>query len=572
MNPMQTQSLWTKSFIRSLAQSGVVDVVISPGYRNTPLVAALIDEPGIRCHSVFDERVAGFLALGQARHTGRPSLLVCTSGTAGAHYFPAILEARYACVPLLVVTADRPLALDQCDAPQTIDQTHLFGKNVRGFFELGDARSEPTALRGLCRKAVQAVELSQFPVPGPVHINFRAQKPLEPIKVNEEQIPKIPKFTRSSIQLAPEALNQFVDDCNQSKKGLLIAGPLPRLSEYERNTILGFAQKAGLVVHAEASSQLRFCNSDDNDGSPLRLNGFDIFLRNENIRDNYKPDLIIQIGATPVSKGCELFLQNEPNCPHYLIAPYQWPDAQNRQITLLRSDISPCLQSAIALLETGEDTHWYKENKALDQTTQSKVNTSLATEELNEGQITRCVLSALPENAALFGANGLPIRHLDCFGPVGINHIDLISQRGTSGIDGQIAGAIGVASVSDQASSLLVGDIGFLHDVTALANAKLVNHPLVIVVINNGGGRIFDQLPASERPPCNERFELWTTPQDFDFEKICNAYGVRYQLVEASGVLAQSLTDALEINAVTVINAKVAPNSFKKQAQVLWGQ
>ncbi|RMH22798.1 MAG: 2-succinyl-5-enolpyruvyl-6-hydroxy-3-cyclohexene-1-carboxylate synthase, partial [Acidobacteria bacterium] len=175
------QAVWARLLIHSLVDAGVREAVISPGSRSTPFVLAACAHPGLRCHDVIDERAAAFFALGQGRASGRPSLLICTSGTAGAHYLPAVIEAEMARVPLLVLTADRPLELTRGGANQTIDQLKLFGDHARAFFELGLADADPAALRALRRTAAQAVFRCREPVPGAVHLNARARKPLEPV-------------------------------------------------------------------------------------------------------------------------------------------------------------------------------------------------------------------------------------------------------------------------------------------------------------------------------------------------------------------------------------------------------
>ena len=175
---------WARLFLRSAAAAGVTDVVLSPGSRSTPLTIAAATTSELRAHVIVDERGAAFFALGQARVTGRPSLLICTSGTAGAHWLPALIEASQSFVPLIAVTADRPWELQDSAAPQTIDQLKLFGDHVRHYAELGLPDPSPGALRAVPRIAAQAVARALGPVPGPVHINARFRKPLEPVEVD----------------------------------------------------------------------------------------------------------------------------------------------------------------------------------------------------------------------------------------------------------------------------------------------------------------------------------------------------------------------------------------------------
>ncbi|HVS14510.1 MAG TPA: 2-succinyl-5-enolpyruvyl-6-hydroxy-3-cyclohexene-1-carboxylic-acid synthase, partial [Thermoanaerobaculia bacterium] len=178
--PRNLSTEWGRLLLAGLAAAGVRDVVVSPGSRSTPFVLAAIADPRLRCVELVDERSAAFFALGQARITGRPSVFVCTSGTAGAHALPAVVEASAARVPLVVLTADRPFERRDCGAPQTIDQTRLFGAHARWFVELGLPDEDPRALRSLQRRALQAVARAMAPVPGPVHLNAPVRRPLEP--------------------------------------------------------------------------------------------------------------------------------------------------------------------------------------------------------------------------------------------------------------------------------------------------------------------------------------------------------------------------------------------------------
>src|SRR4051812_16764248 len=176
---------WSRLLLGTFARAGVEHVVLSPGSRSTPFAWAALNEPKLRCHSVWDERVAAFFALGQARVSGRPSLLLCTSGTAAANYYPAVIEASLARLPLLVLTADRPFELQHAGAPQAIDQLKLFGDSARAFFELGTPDPSPSALEGLLRSVAHAVQAALHGNPGPVHLNARARKPLEPIRADD---------------------------------------------------------------------------------------------------------------------------------------------------------------------------------------------------------------------------------------------------------------------------------------------------------------------------------------------------------------------------------------------------
>ncbi|MEJ7732718.1 MAG: 2-succinyl-5-enolpyruvyl-6-hydroxy-3-cyclohexene-1-carboxylic-acid synthase [Polyangiaceae bacterium] len=232
---------WARRFLSALVEAGVRDLVLCPGSRSTPLAIAALELEGLRVHPVIDERVAGFFALGQARATGTASAVVCTSGTAAAHLYPAVVEASMACVPLLVITADRPWELGGVMASQTIDQTRLFGGFVRAAMELGLPDAAPLAQRAAARSALQAVTATRWPTPGPVHVNARFRKPLEPVGVGEEQVdgsPKNPRAPAEAVGMARvalpapgagdgAALDALASALAASVRGLLICGPTP---------------------------------------------------------------------------------------------------------------------------------------------------------------------------------------------------------------------------------------------------------------------------------------------------------------------------------------------------------
>ena len=264
MNDPGLLTAWSRLLLGSLKEAGITQLVLSPGSRSTPFVAAAVHE-GLLIHDVIDERAAAFFALGQARITGRPSLLLCTSGTAGAHYFPALLEAEAAHLPLLVMTADRPFGLIGCAAPQTLDQSHLFGSHVRGHFELGGPDPSPTALRGLRRVAVQAVALSQGPTPGPVHLNVRADKPLEPVEPGPSLAAEVAairarpltRYTAGVVAPEPRALLELSRLLAHAERPLLALGPQPAAAAADRPSLERWLGGRGLVTYAEATSQHR---------------------------------------------------------------------------------------------------------------------------------------------------------------------------------------------------------------------------------------------------------------------------------------------------------------------------
>jgi 2-succinyl-5-enolpyruvyl-6-hydroxy-3-cyclohexene-1-carboxylate synthase len=258
---------WSRLLLGTLARAGVEQVVLSPGSRSTPFAWAALSEPKLVCHSLWDERVAAFFALGQARLSGRPSLLLCTSGTAAANYFPALLEASLARVPVLVLTADRPFELQHSAAPQTVDQVKLFGDTARAFFELGTPDAHPSALAGVVRSVAHAARRARFPDPGPVHLNARARKPLEPREADDAVSVALENAVDTLLQRGPtEAavatvhgdVKRLAQACAETPRGLIVVGPLSAYDSEAPAQLARLAEVTGFPLLCEATSQLRF--------------------------------------------------------------------------------------------------------------------------------------------------------------------------------------------------------------------------------------------------------------------------------------------------------------------------
>ncbi|MEO8801699.1 MAG: 2-succinyl-5-enolpyruvyl-6-hydroxy-3-cyclohexene-1-carboxylic-acid synthase, partial [Polyangiaceae bacterium] len=291
MIPTNLHIGWAETLVGALVAAGVTDIVVSPGSRSTPLVLAAAARTNVRCTVVVDERSAAFFALGQARASGKPSVLICTSGTAAAHYFPAVIEASTAFVPLVVLSADRPWEDRETGASQTIDQVKMFGRYVRLFVDIGPPDPSPAAFKALTRIAAQSVHAALAPTPGPVHLNVQLRKPLEPAIVNGREawedvrdalVARAP--TAISLSTAPmvdePTLDRIADACARASRGVIVAGPLPIATNADREAIFALARTLGFPLLVEHTSQLRFGATND---IPL-FASFDVHLRNAAFR------------------------------------------------------------------------------------------------------------------------------------------------------------------------------------------------------------------------------------------------------------------------------------------------
>ncbi|HEY4105699.1 MAG TPA: 2-succinyl-5-enolpyruvyl-6-hydroxy-3-cyclohexene-1-carboxylic-acid synthase, partial [Polyangiaceae bacterium] len=475
---------WSRLLLGSLSRAGVEHVVLSPGSRSTPFAWAALKEPKLTCHSLSDERVAAFFALGQARLTGKPSLLLCTSGSAAAHYYPALIEASLARLPVLVLTADRPFELQHSGAPQAIDQIKLFGDSARAFFELGAPDSAPSALAGLVRHAAHALKLTQIPEPGPVHLNVRARKPLEPSaaldadslalrKAVDDLLARGTTLVEHSISHAD--VTRLVDACRETTRGLIVVGPRPAYTPTATRALLRLGEATGFPLLCESASQLRF--GHELPSKAARIDGFEWIMSSERQCERLRPELVLSFGAPPVSGAYERFLAEFLGA-RFVVAAHGFPDPHGLASELICADEAAVAERISAELERRPAAHaarapftldWLAANadawRAVD--SELRRETSL----LSEPLAIRRVLEQLPDPCTLVLGNSLPIREVDAYAPCAARRARVLSQRGANGIDGLISGAAGAASLSREPTLLLLGDVSFMHDLGGLAAA-----------------------------------------------------------------------------------------------------
>ncbi len=538
---------WARQLLSALAASGADDIVASPGSRSTPLLLAAI-ELGLPLHPVIDERSAAFFAVGRAKVTGRPPLLICTSGTAGAHYYPALIEAEMARVPVIAITADRPPELQDCAAPQTIDQARLFGHHVRWSTELGPADASPASERAVRRKAAQAIAASLGPTPGPVHINVAARLPLERSAGDDgPAAPPPTRFWPATLRAPQDAIAAAASLCGRARRGLIVAGPAPIASRSARAAVQRAAATLGFAMWREATSQLRFCGRGAGEGHG--------FLGVAAERGELPPaDVLIELGAPPTSAAYPAYRAGCAGAARIVIAADGWPDPSSDADAIVVGETADTLSRiADAVGERAIDPEWMAAIAAADARARAAVEASADDEE----QMVRAALAGLPGGALLAVGNSRPVRTIDRVPPGDID-IDVWSQRGANGIDGLVSGAAGAASAGDRATALIVGDVSFAHDIGGLAVARNARAPLTIVVIDNGGGRIFDELPIARQLGDSPRFaDLWLTPPRLDLERAAAAYGIRFERASAPGALAEAVHRASRQPGCTVISAEI---------------
>lgn len=566
------QTLWAGHLAAALAAAGVQRAVISPGSRSAPLTLALAAEPGIETRLIVDERSAGFFALGQARLTGVPSVLVCTSGTAGAHYLPAVIEASRARLPLVVLTADRPPELHHRDAPQTIEQARLFGAHVRGFIELGAPEATPEALAALDHTIALAVGTCLAPEPGPVHLNLWLRKPLEPPESMPPPPPHpaLPRHIHSGCEPGPAAVELAARACEEQQRGVILCGPESLHASPRAELIARLSRRTGMPVLAEAASQVRF---SDFLLPATRVDGFEWLVRAGYFRGPREPDLVLHFGGPSAPSGAPPLASGIGGGHLVAIREWGWPDPASRVGTMIHADPNRLLEGLLRRLGDGsaEASRWDAELARADRLIWARLAEWIDDQPaLSEAQAVRIAVGSLPGDTFLALGNSLAIREVDLFCPSSLARAAVLHQRGAYGIDGLISAAAGSATIARTPLTLILGDLSFLHDLGGLATAVDLAIPLVVVILQNDGGRLFELLPLGARGDLKETFErLFVAPQGTGLGRVAESFGHRYAAVSAPGELKTALRDAYREPGCTVIEAMVGPGAVEHQRELL---
>ncbi|WP_347549182.1 2-succinyl-5-enolpyruvyl-6-hydroxy-3-cyclohexene-1-carboxylic-acid synthase [Pseudalkalibacillus hwajinpoensis] len=529
MTDQEILSNYVGAFVDELFRSGVKHVVISPGSRSTPLAMIMAEHPSLKVWVHVDERSAGFFALGIAKARREPVALLCSSGTAGANYYPAVIEAAQSRVPLIVLTADRPHELRDNGAPQAINQLKLFGDFPKWFMEMAVPDSSPDLIRYIRTTASRAASVSAMAPAGPVHLNFPFRDPLIPDlsysglfsdgRVNNEPWVSVPEHT---TMLNEEAITYYAN-LVESKKGVIVVGPQenPELADF----IFKLADALQFPVLADPLSKCRI------PGEPLLISSYDALLRGE-VASELHPDVILRFGAMPVSKAYMLFIKDLTDAVQVVVDENGFRDP-----TLMSSDmpsVTPIrfAKSLLSVIERNTSNgRWIEKWQALNAKAIGLLS-SYEEEELFEGSVFRELSKLMQADQLLFVGNSMPIRDLENFLLPENNSPEVMGNRGANGIDGIVSTALG-ASVSYSSSVLVIGDLSFYHDMNGLLLAKLYDLNMTIIVVNNDGGGIFSFLPQRQY---DKHFEqLFGTPLGLDYEHTANLYGASFDRVSNWG-------------------------------------
>ena len=562
-------------------QLGVRHAVFSPGSRSTTMAMLFKEHEGFETYMNIDERSASFMALGIAKAHKEPTVLVCTSGSAVAHYLPAILEAQYTGVPLIVLSADRPHTLLHVGAPQTVDQHKIFGTAVNYFEELAVPQESHyyTYPRQVARKAyMKAMDTKK----GPVHINVPLFEPLVPelsrnhfeagrssfkvVKPNYSSVFGCDNrnnltHINNAIDIAHgnDGTNEINDLLKRYERILILAGPQIDIDEAE--TIRSFGEALQAPILADPLSNVRGCST-----SKVVISTYDALLAGQALWNELKPDCVIQFGQIVVSKRVQQMIAS-------------WTDVEYIEVNPTMDSMNPTGKTTMHMQASIDVfTHLHGKNNSsdtylniwrrLDQAGKKQLSTAIDEPHCFEGRTIRELQKQIPEDGQIFVANSMTIRDFDYFWFSGESKAVLYGNRGVNGIDGTISTALGLAA-NGKPTYLVTGDLSLFHDLNGLAVAKTHNLNLIIILHNNDGGGIFEYLPQKG----TKHFDyLFSTSQGLDYSGAAKLYGCGYTKISSPNELSSVLANVSQETGVHIIeiptNREYSRELHKKYTKV----
>ena len=577
--------LWAQLIVEELFRNGISDFCLSPGSRCTPLTVAIASRGNLNTTVHFDERGMGFFAIGLARALNRPTVLLSTSGTAVANYFPAIVEAAMDCIPLIILTADRPPELRKTDANQTVDQVKIFGDYVRWHFDIPcptvDIRPET-----ILTTVDQAIHQTRRIPSGPVHLNCMFRQPFLPdnndllrfttgssitsllsrltlfpetgriyedakssatkphqLKEDADRSQQQHKFSHNygssivdwqkhdnpytryplSKTLVPrETIDEIATAIEHLSNGLIILGRLH--NDEERSVVLDLVQKLNWPVYVDITSGLRMGYPNTN-----FIHYFDLILHLRNLPNLFAPSMVMQFGGKITSKRLYEYIKTISPGSYYVVdkSPFRI-NPEHISGNRIEADIPTFCRALIDKIPGQSHSSALqllkKFSQKVDNIIEHKIN---AKKSLGELEAARLISRYIPKKTGLFIASSMPIRNMNLFAVANGSPGLLGINRGASGIDGTLASAVGFAKgLGRGPTTLLIGDLALLHDLNSLALVKSEKMLLIVVVINNNGGGIFSFLPVSQHKPIFERY--FGTPHHLDFKQAAQMFGLTY--------------------------------------------
>ncbi len=557
MNFSNINHLWGTLIIEELSRLGVDYFCVASGSRSSPLTIALAQNKRVKSFVHFDERGLGFHAMGYSAAAKKPAVLICTSGTAAANFFPAVIEASKKKLPLIVITADRPPELRQTGAVQTIDQVGLFGKYAQWAADMPcpDTKINPQFVLTTMDQAWYQALRHQ----GVVHINCMFRQPLslgltsEDLKTyikplnrwNQSQKPYTDYVTDfESVAIPPRGM--IAQRLKAIKNGLIVVGKIAGADEAP--LVLHLAKELGWPIFADVSSGLRLGQSH-----PHLIHYFDHLLLSDKILNKLPFDGVLHLGGRMTSQRYYDFIQKQNPAQYICVINHSLRNDPNHQVSLrIEASVTHFIQTVIGLIKPRKSSAALKLLSKADKNTDKAIEDFLAQDErLSEPRIARLVSQLIPEAQGLFLSNSMPIRDMCNYADFKGKVVFVNGNRGASGIDGLIASAAGYARGLGAPVTLMIGDLAALHDLNSLSMLRDLPVALIIVLLNNGGGGIFSFLPIAEFKEGFEKF--WGTPHPYTLAAAASMFELNYSQPMDARHFKKAYTHALKEKTSTII-------------------
>lgn len=520
-------SFWSSLIVEELVRNGISFFCISPGSRSTPLTVAATQHPQTNCQLAHDERGSAYMALGYARATGKAAALICTSGTAAANFYPAIIEASMDDMPMIVLTADRPPELLDTSANQTIHQPKMYGDYTRWDFNI-PTPSDEISPRFVLTTIDQAAHRSLSPVPGPIHLNCMFREPLAPTPKKfsiqkddkfeswQKQSQPFTRYPSSHHQISQDELSALTDTINATHNGFVILGRLS-IQHQQSQIIEQFLAALKWPVYADIASGFRL-------GKTRWPAVDDKLLYSEKFLKDWQLDTVLHLGGSFLSKNLQRWLERNPHQNYiHVHNNFRRVDPGHLVTQNISTDVERlCAELFKRIKATNSTPGIHLPNDKI----KKHIEKFIQTDSINEPAVAQTVSREIPAHHSLFLGNSMPIRDMNTFAVIRGERVPIATNRGASGIDGNIATAVGVAHGLDFPVTIILGDVATLHDLNSLYLTKN-SPPIIIVVINNDGGGIFSFLPISQHKAV---FEKWfETPHGVSFEKAAKLFNLPYK-------------------------------------------